>query len=168
MVKSLFRRKRNQKPAPEIAVASNESAVDVPTPSGLLDTNMMFRFTHPNGSKADEKIFDPWEIDRRLIKHGGENWGEPISIMQTVSESIPQAANFPSLLAHAQAQKQKAFKDLAALSRNVFELPTVAEAGDKGWTDGMAFVLLSDYLIQIAAVGVEFLPLPKSLARPAV
>lgn len=138
-------------------------------PYGRLSEQMVWEYWHPD--HAPDEVFprflDPWEIDRRLKKFGnGDQWSEALTILRS-SQAVADNPQAAALMGQAMEQRQKAFADLAKLSRQVFDLDTVEAQGRMGWTDGSAFLLLHDYLLAIAQLGSEFLPLPKSLARPA-
>jgi hypothetical protein len=133
-------------------------------PYGRLDDNGVFWYALPG---RPETAIDVFEADRRLRKHGdGDKWAEAFTVLETAAAAAGMAALSPGLAAQVAAQKRAAFDNLAALSRKVFDLPGVGPDGG-GWPDAGAFLVFTDYVSQLAALGNEFLPLPKPPARPA-
>lgn len=134
---------------------------------GHLNENAIWVFQHPN-RPGNPVYHDPWAVSRKLRELDPKNaWVEALTVLEAVAnaDAMPGAE---SLLASAHDQAEGAFADLAALAMKVFDLPSVAQAGKDGWTDGMAFILLVAFLGACRQVGMEFLPLPKPPARPAV
>jgi hypothetical protein len=108
---------------------------------------------------------DVYEAERNLRKFGnGDAWADAITVLRMAALAV--ASGSPKMIEEGEKQKQQAFCDLVTLARQAFGLDPVI--GGKGFTDTEAFVAVTDYIVAVAALGAEFLPLPKSLARPAV
>jgi hypothetical protein len=134
---------------------------------GRLDSNGVFWYGSHRPLDTDETALDVFEVDRRLRRHGdGDKWAEAFTVLETAAAADKMAALSPALADNVAAQKRAAFDNLVALARKVFDVKAVNGSGD-GWSDAACFMLLADYVTNLAALGSEFLPLPKPLARPA-
>lgn len=128
---------------------------------GYFNKRAVWVVDGPDGIK---RSYDPYDVDRKIRSYGnGDGWVESITILKASAD----AEAIPELRDQAVAARKAAFDDIAALSRKVFGLTKLSDDGKSGWTDGEAFAVFSEYLISIMQIGDEFLPLPKSLARPA-
>jgi hypothetical protein len=135
-----------------------------PVRYGTIDARGLFHYRRPGGPPG---VIDTFEADRKLRKFGeGEKWAEAVTILRTAT--LAEKSSNPKMAEEGSRQKRAAFDELASLARKVFDLQRAEEDAARGWTDSEAFVLFIDYLYAISEVQSEFLPLPKSLARPAV
>lgn len=136
---------------------------EAPVPSlgsgrGWIDNEGVFWFKKGPGAPPVAK--DVFVVDDLLVKHGGDNWIEPITVLETSELAIKQGGKFAK---NGYLMKKKALRDLAALSRKVFDLEPLTPDGS-GTTEAEAVLILTDYLAWVGKVASEFLPLPVSLA----
>lgn len=125
---------------------------------GWIDNEGVFWFKRE--PKLPPVAKDVFVVDELLTKHGGDNWAEPITVLETSELAIKQGGEFAK---NAAKMKKQALRDLAALSRKVFDLGALSDDGS-GTTEAESVLILTDYLTWVGHVASEFLPLPVSLA----
>lgn len=108
------------------------------------------------------RVADPVEVDALLRQHGGDAWGNLLSILQAADRSTA-TGKLAGLVA---AQQDEAVRTLADLARKAFGLDPLGPDGS-GVSTAEALNVLAGYLSFLADLKERYSFLPTLPARPA-
>jgi hypothetical protein len=109
------------------------------------DRRLIFEYT----VGGERRTGDPLEIDRLLVRCGGEDWGlivDGIAKLKTPLTPIAELAIGPEVIAERRRKFDSLVDQAVQLARQVFELPKLESASGKGYTSIEALGVLTQYV----------------------
>jgi hypothetical protein len=107
---------------------------------------------------------DPLEIDKLLVRHGGDDWGKLIDTVAKLKQPLDSVAEMAMGVDAIKDRKDRfdiLVGKLVELSRSVFDLPVLAQNGS-GFSSIEAISVMTQYVNFVAKLTEDARPKPHS------